>query len=339
MLKNARIDCICAKEETQAADKYGCVGTGNSGLIYTTMEGSPSQWLRFDPPRRGGYSLNFAALLIGFLLILALLVFALSQPPGLIVVVVLLGALMLSIPLPILMYRLYSLWRSGYWVGRDGVRLRWGLRLVDLPYDQIIDMASVEELEQPFGFPRWIWPGSVVGQFVDSELGPVEFLASDAKRLVVIGTKGLVFAVSPQEPTEFVQAYKRESERGSLSPLAAYSVQPIFVLAEAWAELHTRKLLVSGGLLALGLLILVGLLAPNFEAVSLGFAAGGEPLPAVAGVQLFLLPALNLFFYMGNFILGLLFFREPNGAMISYLLWGSSVVTGLFYLGAVLFSL
>ncbi|HLD93384.1 MAG TPA: PH domain-containing protein [Anaerolineales bacterium] len=303
------------------------------------MDGSPGKWIRFDPPHRKGYLLNLAALLVDFFLIAALLVFSLGQPPGLIVVVVLLGALLLSVPLPILMYRLYSLWRSGYWVGRDGVRLRWGLRLVDLPYDEIIDVASADELEHPIGFPRWTWPGSVVGQLVDSELGPVEFLASDTRRLVLIGTKKLVFAVSPQEQGEFIEAYKHESERGSLRPLAAYSVQPIFVLVEAWAELQSRRLLVAGGVMAMVLLLLVGVLAPNLETATLGFAADGQPLPAVAGVQLFLLPALNLFFYMGNFILGLLFYREPHGALISHLLWGGSLLTSLVYIGGVLFSL
>lgn len=91
--------------------------------------------------------------------------------------------------------------------------------------------------------------------------------------------------------------------------------------------------------MAMVLLLLVGVLAPNLETATLGFAADGQPLPAVAGVQLFLLPALNLFFYMGNFILGLLFYREPHGALISHLLWGSSLLTSLFYIGGVLFSL
>jgi len=303
------------------------------------METTPGNWIRFDPPRRKGLTLNLVAFLIDFALITILLVTAISQPPGLLVVMALLGALLLSFPLPILMYRLYSLWQSGYWVGRDGMRLRWGLRLIDLPYDDIVDVARVDELETFMRLPRWTWPGSIVGHFVDAELGQVEFLASEAQQLVVIGTKERVFAVSPQEPAEFVQVYKRESERGSLKPLAAHSEQPIFVLVEAWAELHTRRLLIAGGLFSLGLLILVGILAPNLGAISLGFAATGEPLPAVAGVQLFLLPALNLFFYMGNFILGLLFYREPRGALISYILWGSSLVTSLFYLGAVIFSL
>ncbi|MCL5429375.1 MAG: PH domain-containing protein [Chloroflexi bacterium] len=303
------------------------------------MEPSLSHWIHFDPPRRNGFALNLMALLLDFAAIGLLLVYAVSQSPGLLVVLALSGALVLSSPIPLLLYRLYSLWQSGYWVGRDGVRLRWGLRLVDLPYHNIVDVARADELEQPLVLPRWIWPGSVVGQRVDAELGLVEFLAAETKQLVVIGTKERVFAISPVRAQEFVEAYKRESERGSLRPVVARSVQPIFVLVEAWADVQTRRLLVAGGLFALGLLILVGILAPGQETVSLGFGSSGQPLPAVAGVQLFLLPALNLFFYMGNFILGLLFYREPRGAQISQLLWGSSLITSLFYLGAVLFSL
>jgi hypothetical protein len=194
-------------------------------------------------------------------------------------------------------------------------------------------------LEQAIQLPRWSWPGSILGELDDEQLGKLEFMASDSKDLVLIGTQQRVFVISPQQAVEFTQIYRSESERGSLKPVPARSVQPIFVLAEAWSVVLTRRLLIAGGLLAIGLLVLVGVLAPNFETVSLGFSASGEPLPAVAGVQLFLLPALNLFFYMGNFILGLLFFRETQGSLVSFILWGSSLVLSLFFFGAILFSL
>jgi hypothetical protein len=303
------------------------------------MVTTASSWIRFDAPRSKGYVLNGVALLLDLVILFLLLVFAINQSPGLVVIIALLVALLFSLPLPLLLYRLYSLWLSGYWIGRDGLRLRWGLRQVDLPFDRVVDVALSNELEHSLILPRWNWPGSVVGEIVDSELGLVEFLAADKDQLVVIGTKERVFAVSPENAQEFLSVYKRESERGSLRPLAAHSVQPIFVLVEAWAQAQTRRLLIAGGLFSLGLLILVGVLAPNTQSVSLGFNSSGQPSPTVAGVQLFLLPALNLFFYMGNFILGLLFFREPKGALISHLLWGSSLITSFFYLGAVIFSL
>jgi len=303
------------------------------------MDHTSFPWIRFSPQRRKGYALNSLALLIDFVILFLLLVYAISQPPGLVVILALLAALLVSFTLPIFLYRLYSLWQSGYWLGRDGLRLRWGLRLVDLPYDKIVDVARIDELVQALTPPRWTWPGSIVGEVLDSELGLVEFLAAEKENLVVIGTQERVFAISPENAQDFVSAYRRESERGSLRPLTAHSVQPIFVLVEAWTEPKSRRLLIAGGLFALGLLILVGILAPNFETVSLGFGVDGQPFPGVAGVQLFLLPALNLFFYMGNFILGLLFYRESRGVFISHLVWGSSLVTSLFYLGALLFSL
>jgi len=303
------------------------------------MEHTSSPWIRFDPQRRKGYALNSVVLLIDFVILFFLLVNAINQPPGLVVILALLAALLVSFTLPIFLYRLYSLWQSGYWLGRDGLRLRWGLRLVDLPYDKILDVARIDELEQALTPPRWTWPGGVVGEITDSELGLVEFLAAEKENLVVIGTKDRVFAISPENAREFVSSYRRESERGSLRPLTAHSVQPIFVLMDAWTEPKTRRLLIAGGMFALGLLILVGILAPTLETVTLGFGVDGQPLPGVAGVQLFLLPALNLFFYMGNFILGLLFYREPRGVFISHLVWGSSLATSIFFLGALLFSL
>jgi hypothetical protein len=117
------------------------------------------------------------------------------------------------------------------------------------------------------------------------------------------------------------------------------SVLPSFVLAEAWAEPRVPALLVAGAVLALALLVLVAVLTPQLEAVSLGFGPDGLPLAPVAGVQLFLLPALNLFFYMGNFVLGLLIYREPQGIRLSTIIWAGSLLTSLLFLAAILFSL
>jgi hypothetical protein len=117
------------------------------------------------------------------------------------------------------------------------------------------------------------------------------------------------------------------------------SVLPSFVLAEAWAEPRVPALLVGGAVLALALLVLVAVLTPQLEAVSLGFGADRLPLAPVAGVQLFLLPALNLFFYMGNFVLGLLIYREPHGIRLSTIIWAGSLLTSLLFLAAILFSL
>lgn len=293
----------------------------------------------FEPRRRRGLGLHISALIAIVVIAAVLLTVAVSQPAGVLVVVLLVSTLALSLLLPIVFYRLYSLIKSGYWISRDGVRLRWGLRQIDIPYQNVVDVARVSELEIELPKPRWIWPGSIVGQARDRELGVVEFLAADQEDLVLLGTKEGVYAISPENAKEFVTSLKRESLRGSLRPLRARSISPSFVFVEAWEQKRVRQLLLSGAGLAIGLLFLVGLLAPSLEQVSLGFAADGAALAPVAGVQLFLLPALNLFFYMGNLMLGLLFYREPQGENYSTLLWGSSLVASVLFLGAILFSI
>jgi hypothetical protein len=294
---------------------------------------------RFDPPRRKGIALHASALLLCIAVLAGLLFFATTQTPGPLVVVLLIVSLLVSAFLPIFFYRLYALLQSGYWVGRDGVRLRWGLRLLDLPYGDVLDVARASEVDNAVELPRWNWAGAVTGTVQNEELGSVEYMASNLEELVLLGTKERVYVISPPNAAEFVAIYKRESERGSLRPIRARSISPSFVLVEAWAEKPIRRLLVAGALLAMGLLLFAGLLSPSLPSVSLGFGPDGEALPAVAGVQLFLLPALNLFFYMGSFVMGLLFYREAKGLTFSYLLWGSSLVSSLFFLGAVLFSI
>lgn len=302
----------------------------------TTAESSVT---RFDPSRRSGLILHISGLALIFLIVISLLSFAISQPAGLPAILVLLLTLLLALALPILFYRLYALVKSGYWVSREGLQLRWGLRQVDLPYASIVDVARVAELENELGFPRWIWPGAVSGQVENPELGTVEFLAADRLDLVLVGSKDRVYAISPQYAKDFVATLKRESLRGSLRPLRPRSISPSFVLVEAWSKRPVRRLLLAGAGLAVGLLLLVAILAPNLAAVSLGFNADGTPLPSVAGAQLFLLPALNLFFYVGNLMLGMLFYREERGTYFSTLLWGSSLVSSVLFLGGILSSI
>jgi hypothetical protein len=294
---------------------------------------------RFDPSRRRGLAFHFGALILCVALLITFLFFATAQETALVSVLLLVGTLLFSLPLPLLLYRLYALLQSGYWLGREGLRLRWGLRQVDLPHDAIVDVAHADELENPIALPRWTWPGGVTGETKDAELGTLEFLAAEKNGLVLLGTKERVYVISPSDPQKFVELYKQQSERGSLRSFRSRSISPSFVLVEAWAQPRARQLFIAGGALALGLLLLVGILAPGLPSVSLGFAADGLALPAVASLQLFLLPAINLFFFVGNLFFGLLFFREPKGLNFSYLLWGSSLFTSLLFLGAVLFSI
>lgn len=294
-----------------------------------------SEWIRFQAPKRRGIMLHISILFVLSLLIGLMLIVASESPPGLLAVFLLIASVLLSLLLPVFSYRLYALLRSEYSLSRAGLRIRWGLRQIDLPHELILDVALAEELHSPPAAPRWSWPGSILGITEDEELGPVEYIASRSEGMLLVGTVQRVYVISPEKPGDFLAVYHREAERGSLVELKASSVMPSFVLSQAWQELPVRRLLLAGAGLAVALLLLVGFIAPGLEGISLGFDSSGAPLEAVTGTQLFLLPALNLAFFFANLLLGLILYRESKNTLLARLVWGSSLLSGVLFLGAI----
>jgi hypothetical protein len=168
----------------------------------------------------------------------------------------------------------------------------------------------------------------------------------------LIAVADQVFAISPEDPQAFLQAFQGFMEMGSLSPLPERSVYPGFLLARFWQTPPARYLLLGSLLLNLVTLILVILAAPSGEQITLGFGAGREPVPAV---RLLLLPVISSFFFILDFLLGLFLFRRTEsqttshpitgaiwlipGRTIAYLLWSSAVVSSGLFLLAVAFIL
>lgn len=297
-----------------------------------------TDWIRFHAPKRRGIVLHAAVLLGLTASIAGMLSLASQSPPGLLVVVLLILSVIAGFLFPIFFYRLYALLRSEYSLDREGLRLRWGLRQIDLPHDQIVDVALAEELHAPPDSPRWQWPGSVMGIIQDGELGAVEYMASEKEGHVLLGTSKGIYVISPENPAEFLAVYHREAERGSIVEMKARSVVPSFIFNEAWADPSVRRLLIAGASLAAALLLLVGILAPGLESVPLGFAPTGGPLEEVSASQLFLLPAINLVFALASFLLGLILYRESENALIAKLVWGSTLFVGFLFLVAILIS-
>lgn len=295
-----------------------------------------SEWIRFEPPRQKGLLLHLGALVLLLIAIGAALTLITRAQAGVLTILLLLIAVALSLGLPVLLYRLYALWQSGYWIGRAGLRIRWGMRQLVLPHDKISDYARASELEHVPALPPWTWPGALVGTVEDDELGVVEFLAAEAEDLVLLGTEQRVYAISPQDARGFVAAYRQQVERGSLTRLKAQSVAPSFPLAEAWNEPVLRRLLAVGGNLVVLLFLLVAIFAPGRPAVSLGFSPSGAPLAPAPGAQLFLLPAVNFLFFVGSLLMGLFFYRQPGQLMLTKLLWTSSLASGILIFLAII---
>ncbi len=253
---------------------------------------------------------------------------------------------------PVLAYRAFSLLRAYYVLERDGIRLYWGLRSEVIPMSAVVWVRPARELEQALPLPFFRWPGSVIGIRQVAGKERLEFFAARSTDLVVIATPERIFAVSPENPDEFLQTYQQQNELGSITPLEQQSIYPSFLLSRVWNARPARYLLIGGLLLNLALITWVSLVVPGLTQVRLGYDPLAEPIP---GIQLLLLPFLSGIFFVLDLLVGLFFFRRTApqffagapaeaGALTSwqvlaYLLWGSGAVTAALFLVAVFFIL
>ncbi len=286
----------------------------------------------FPPNRRLGLIFHAAAALI--LLGAAALVFfqVYQREVGQVFITGILLAVILVSPLPLLVYRGYALAQASYALDRDGLRIRWGLRAEDIPLPQIEWVRPADELGFRLPLPFLQWPGAVVGRRKVEGLGPVEFIASDVRSLLLVATPEKVYAISPADERSFVRSYRRIIELGSLTPIPSRSVLPAAFLERVWHDLLARYMIIAGmGLTAL-LLVVSILLIPAHATVFLGYDAAGQPLEPISSERLLLLPLLGGVEYVVSLLVGLYFYRLKEQRLASYLLWGSSILLPLLLL-------
>ncbi|NTW13269.1 MAG: hypothetical protein HGA30_08165 [Anaerolineales bacterium] len=291
----------------------------------------------FPPAKRSGFILHV-------IIILALAAISTwgfsnlrSAQVGPAYVTYLLTALIAFAPIPILGYRAYALLRADYYIDRDSLAVLWGLRVEDIPLTDIEWVRPVSDLTRPLALPAFRLPGAVLGTRRHPELGLVEFIASDTKKLILIATSKRVFAISPENPAAMVQTFARAIELGSLTPAEPVSVYPSFIITRAWESPVARFLWMSGLFLNLGLIVWVGMLIPSLSQVPFGFDALGMPDEVVASSQLILLPLISGFMYVVGISTGLYFYRWETHRPLAFVVWIAGTICAVLFLLAVLF--
>jgi hypothetical protein len=263
---------------------------------------------------------------------------------SLILLAILLPSLLALTLVPLLAYRVYALNAAFYRLERDGMQLRWGLRVEEIPMDTVLWVRARQDYTGALPLPWLHFPGAIVGRRSLSDQWTVEYLAESSDRLVLIATPGRIYAISPAEPGAFIQTYHRFTELGSLTPLPARSVLPTALLNRVWDAPWARFFLIAGFIFSLLLLILVSLIIPTRNTVVIGFNPIGAAHQPVPVLRLLLLPLLNSAIYMIDLFAGLFFFRKddgpppalPTARSLAFLLWGAGFVTSFFFLFAVI---
>ncbi|MBG0770763.1 MAG: hypothetical protein H0S82_03595, partial [Anaerolineaceae bacterium] len=208
----------------------------------------------FFPPRRTGVLIQ-GAMALWFLAAGGYFFFiAVQDQAGLDFLLHMVIALVLWAPLPLILYRLYSLMSSSYTLRRDGLRIHWGLRREDVPLNDIEWIRPANELGFRLPLPWLRWPGALLGSRKVPELGLVDFMAADLAHTLLVATPDKVFAISPQDTGAFMMLFRQINEMGSLIPLEAQSVYPTLLIGHVWEDRKARLLVIVGFLIGLVLL-------------------------------------------------------------------------------------
>jgi hypothetical protein len=291
----------------------------------------------FPPDRRLGLFIHAIFILV----LAAISVFGLinlSQAQvGPLFVLYLLITLIAFTPIPLLGYRAYALLRADYYIDRDSLAMLWGLRLEDIPLNDIEWVRPASDLTRPLSLPRLRLPGAILGTRRHPDLGLVEFIAATSQNMILIATSKRIFAISPRNAAGLVQTFARATEMGSLTPTEAKSVYPSFIITQAWDSPVARFLWISGILLNLGLIAWVGLLIPSLSQIPFGFNPFGVPEQIVSSTQLILLPLVSGLMFVVGLTAGLYFYRWDRQRPLAFIIWGSSTLCAVLFILAVLF--
>lgn len=241
--------------------------------------------------------------------------------------------------IPFLVYRAYALRSATYTIERDGIHLRWGLRIEQIPMDSILWILPASEISEQLPLPVLRWPGSILGLRNSPTTGTIEFMASSSRDLILISTSDHAYAVSPAEPIEFMRAFRRSSEMGSLQPIPSISIYPLSFLQRVWKSRPAKILLLSGFVVCLFQIVWVSLSIPARPQVFLGFQLDGTPGDLVPSVRLFLLPLINTAFFLTDLLIGFYLYQNEENQPLAYLVWGSGVLISLLFIGGVFFTL
>jgi hypothetical protein len=291
----------------------------------------------FPPPKQRGLIIHGMVILVLGIIASIGFINLTRADVGPIFLTSLLVALVSFAPIPFFAYRAYSLWHADYHLDRDSLAIKWGLRVEDIPLTDIEFIRSINDLTTPLSMPSLPIPGGLLGMSRHPDLGTVEFLAADSKKLLLVATAKRVFVISPDNPVKLTQTFARAIELGSLTPVESKSVYPSFVFTQAWESGLARYLWLTTLFLNLGLFIWASLIIPSTPLVALGPQFLGKALETVPSSQLIIFPVASLLLSMASWISGLYFYRWEKERVLAFIVWGSSMLMSLLFLLAVLF--
>lgn len=235
----------------------------------------------------------------------------------------LIALLLIAVPLVFLLYRLYSLIFSAYRLERDGLHIQWGLRNEVIPLNAIEWIRSPMEMTEDVPWSVLPMPGAYLGTVQAAEHLTFEFLASDMKTMLFLGTSRYIYAISPKNPAAFLNGFERILQMGALTNVEWTSSRPASWLLEAWQNKPGRTCTIISAILLIILYIFVGSRFQVEKTISLSFSPAGEPLESISSVNMLIVPLGASIIWVIGTVMGLLLFQREENRRSAELVWGA----------------
>jgi hypothetical protein len=238
--------------------------------------------------------------------------------------------------LALLVYWLYGLVQSSFHVDRNALVIRWGAVTQVVPMENVTGVLSADEVKRINRFRGALWPGLRVGYGEIEGVGPTLFFATrPLARQVILITPALAYALSPADPTAFVEVVRQRLNMGPSQSVEQVSRQPGFLTWSFWKDRLGLALLASAVLLLTTLFGYISLRYPSLADLQpLHFDVLGQPDRWGTRAQVFTLPFIGLLALIANGGVGFLLYHRERPA--SYLLWSGAIGVQLLVWGATL---
>jgi hypothetical protein len=285
--------------------------------------------MSFQPyPHRSGFIFLSGAILFTTVIILFVRSLLQQREPASIFIL-LIGILITLTLVMITLYWTLIAFKLNYHLNRNGLAIQWGLGQQLIPFKLIRAVVSGKDVAKTVRFKSFDIAGLRFGWGKLPEYGQLKFRATAplAESLLII-TDSHTYIISPDQPNVFVQAWQA---RQNLGPTQHWTESvrrhwplnvPLLADRLSWALWGTA---------ALCCLALLGYICLNYpelpHLLPVHFNNLGQADRIADKNILFTLPAVGGIVWLGNLILGSLFYGQEKVA--AYLLWGSTIAIQL----------
>ena len=278
----------------------------------------------FPPARGKGIALHLALCLLLIGLEVYLVISFAVMEVGLQYFLLLIAMLILAVPLVFLLYRLYSLIFSSYDLRRDGLHIRWGQRREVIPLNAVEWIRRPQDMTCDVPWSVLPMPGAYLGTVPTKDGLTFEFLASDTETMLFLGTSRYIYAISPEDPDEFLLGFERVLQLGALDNVRWESRRPANWVIEAWKDKPGRICAILSINLLTALFIFVGSRFDVNRTVSLSFSPLGEPTEELSAVNMLVVPLSAGIIWIAGSVLGLRLYQNADCRRTAELVWGAT---------------